>query len=490
MNARTVIAKTTAIIAVPAVIAGVCVGLSAFGVPVDLPTRDDETAPASTVDTTAAPEGLVPAPSPAAVAVKEMFDQIDTAWKPQGRRVAAAGLPHPLTCVTPAPSLSLSQTYTTKTGVGTQVTITSYPAGLGAWVFDQMPAKARDCKPSSTSMTVMPSTGIGVQSARYIVSWSGNRASIEVVRRGDVLTFVATTSPAPATAKAVDGVVAAHMNRCATQDSTVAAAFRNPATAKTKYKPFTTVEKVTREPAATPSPPAGVDAVAVPAKTYKVPTVTRPEPRAYPVWPDLPKDRAVPNPPEAPKPQKTVASIDTLTADVTGPGCGWAWMTSAVAPFDEVKAEEVNDAAFAKATKRLAKDEKRWLTEVVGYWVAYADYRATVISYRDYAQKVADVEKAWKVIDAQWATYWAEHDAWTKRKAARERFDSQKKTAKDAYDELLDQCLELAETPIEPDVEEDEPDIMCPPERPSILDQKAPKVGKEPTKPKNPRPDA
>lgn len=495
MSVRTVLAKAVAVVAVPAVIGGVCFGLSALGVPVDLiPKPGDEPTAATIPAPQEVVEAVAPAPSLASNAIDAMFDQIDTAWMPQGRRVAAAGLPHPLTCVTPAPGLSVSQTYTTKAGQGAQVTIVSYPAGLGAWMFDQMPGKARNCKPASTSMTVTGSTGIGVESARYTVAWSGNRASIEVVRRGDVLTFTATTNPAPGTAKAVDGVVAAHMGKCVEQKSTVADAYRNTFTAKGKYEPYTTPEKVTRDPATEPTPPAGVDAVSIPAKTYKVPTVERPVERVYPVWPDLPEARPVPVAPEPPKPQVTSLTVQTLVEDTYGPGCGWEWMTSAKSPFDAADADRINTARVTRAQTRLEKDEQRWLADVVDYWSAYAQYRADVISYRKYAERVADVTKAWEAIDALWDTYWAEYDAWEQAKADRDRFIAQKKAARETYDDLMEQCLELAEEPVASDVEKDveaeEPDIVCPPVRPEILDQKAPKVGKEPSKPKNPRPDA
>lgn len=488
MSVRTVVAKTLAVASVPAVVAGVCIGLSALGVPIDLPTKDTATTDNQPSAAAPAPVTLTPAASDAAVAIDAMFDQIDTAWSPQGRRVSAAGLPHPLTCVTPAPGLSVSQTYRTKTGSDAQVTVTSYAAGMGAFVFAALADKTAGCKPSSTSMTVTPNTGVGAGSSRFTIAWSGNRATIEVVRRGDVLTFVATTKTAPGTVKAVDAVVAAKMSRCALQDSKPSDAYRNLVAAKSNYEPYTKPEKVTRDPATLPTPPAGVKAVKVPAKTFRVPVVTRPEPRPYPVWPDMPQNREVPVAPKAPEPQKTATTFKSLVEDVTGPGCGWSWMASAAPEFDAAAANATNDKRFEKATNRLAKDEDRWLGEVVNYWVAYADYRSDVIGYREYADTVAQTVKAWEVIDGQWATYWAEHDAWTNRKNARDRFDEEKTTAKDAYDDLLGQCAELDDTPPDPDAETPEPDIACPPERPAILDQKAPKVGKEPTKPKNPRP--
>lgn len=496
---KTFIAKTAAVLAVPASVIGMVFGLNALGIPVDMLADPAAKEPATAADTTTVP-ALAKAVSPATAAIDSVFDQIDTAWTEQGRRVTAAGLPHPLTCVTPAPTISVSQLYKTKSSDLVQVTVVSYTAGLGAYVFDQMATKARDCKPSSTSMTVTPNTGLGVESARVQASWAKNSAAIEVVRRGDVITFTATSRPAVKTAAAVDAVVAAKIDQCVDQKSTVADAYRNLVTAKGKYTGLQRTEKVTIEPANDPTPEPGVEPVKVPAKTFKIPNVIRPSERAYPVWPDLPEAKTEPVKPDAPKPQLLATTYKKITKDTAGPGCGWAWMAAAQPPFNEDEATATNDKRFEKAEARLAADVTRWQADVAAYWAAYADYKAAVIEYRKYAEEVADVTAAWEKIDRQWADYWTDHANWVAQKQARDQFVIDKDAARATYKEQVAECEALAEEGQEVDQtpsteptakpKKSEPTIVCPPVRPSILDQKAPKVGKEPKKPKNPRPDA
>lgn len=491
---RHLIRKTLMVLAVPAAAFGCAFGLSLVGIPVTGFEHDADQAvkkaePVATVRTVAART------TAAQTSLEQIMDTADGAWKKAGSRITAAGLPHPLSCVKPAPSLSLSQLYDVPERGSAQVTVTSYAAGVGAKAFDRLVNKVDDCKQANVSLAAVPQDIIGTEAARMQTSWSGNSVTTVLWRRGDVIAFVATqtrnSANASSIAKSVDRVMSAELGKCADQQSTVNDALRNAFHAGKNFTGKRDTKDVTAVKAQKPVLTAEQESAGVKpfvrGKELDVPEVHRPvQPVAYPVWPDLPKIVTEPTFPERPKPQNLSATVDIRVADPTGPGCGWDFMASSVASFDAAQVQADNDERIDAAQALLDADVKRWTTETSAYYSAYAKYTKDVTDFASYAKAVADVAVAWSKIADEWADYYADYADWEQTEAERDDLIVDIKDAQNGYDDAIARCDELAASIRVEDIAEFAG--TCPPVGPEVLDADVPKPTKAPAKPKDPRP--
>jgi hypothetical protein len=444
----------------------------------------------------AAPYAVTSTVTPAQDATNKTFAKADAEWDKQGARLDAAGLPHPLGCVKPAPAISVSQLYDVPNRGSAQITVTTYPAGVGGAAFDRLVRKSAECKNANVALSVLPQETVGTEASRFQSSWSGNNITTVMWRRGDVVAFVATQSKnaanATSIAASVDSALSANLGACVDQQSKSSDSTRNVLFARDNFRGNRSTRDVATRQASPPTltaeqTAAGVKPVEVPSRSFSVPDVFRPvKPTAYPVYPALPKELDVPEPPAEPKPQTLKDVVDIRVPDPDGPGCGWAFAATAAAGYDAASIEARNDRREAEAQATLDADATRWVADVQAYWSSYAAYRQDVRDFRAYAKAVSETADAWSDIAQQWADYYDEYDKWETFEQYREDLIEAKAQAKIDFSDANTACDVLA-TSANPDDVAEYADT-CPPERPEVLGVKVPKSQDAPSKPEDPRP--
>ena len=428
------------------------IGLSLLGLPVmgfgwvngsDDKASAAEAAPITVVDFTK---------TPAAGVMRATLNDLDKTWSASSTEVLSAGLPHPLGCIEPGPTLSNSKAYNAS-GQEAQVTLAAYPAGVGAEMFKRVKDQVASCKPSGTSIYTYARDGVGVESATTDASWSGNNIETTYFRRGDLIVFVATDKgrDSLARAKVVDDVVQKHLTPeiCVDQQQGINAQFRNALFAGDKFTGLQKTNKLTSEKVEVPRRTeeqfqTNVPIVEVPSPDLKVKAVERPsDDFAYPLWPLLPKEVAVPTVPAAPADQKLEGEARVRIADPNGPGCGWAFLTTVEASFDK-KAVEARNATIMRTTQEaLDADGPRWQKEIQAYWSAYEAYLKAVEEYKTYADRVNEVRAAWDVIHAAWAKYYTDYANWEAYQAERQDFIDRQAAAKKTWEDQTAACAAL-----------------------------------------------
>ena len=486
---RTVLMALT----VPVTAFAAAAGLALVGIPVTGMDFDSPVKTSVGKKSVEKPYQVVSTQTNAYLAISNTFNTVDKNWKKQGSRIDAAGLPHPLSCVNPAPSLSVSQLYDIPRLGSAQVTITSYGAGVGAEAFKRIVTKAGSCQ-NNVSLLSVDQSVVGAESHRFQANWFNNNVTTVMWRYGDVVAYVATETKnagnATAIARKIGEVLVPNLTACFNTESVSRDAKRNAYFAGKYFTGRLSTKTVETEKLEAPA----LTEQQIEAKVTKtdrgeeltLPDVLRPLLPTYPVWPELPNTLNPPNFPKAPAAQELSKTTGVRVSDPTGPGCGWAFMSNSVAPFDAARVAETNGSRILKAQTALDADGARWQKQVSAYWTAYANYVKKGKNYQEYAKSVRSVVKAWNAIAVDWQTYYTDHANWQIKEDARVQFLTDRKVAADEYNEAISTCDDLYAS--------DDPDdtleynATCPPERPSILDEKPAVPEAEPVQPKDPRP--
>lgn len=400
--------------------------------------------------------------TPAYEVMTRFFNDLDSKWKSNSVLSHSAGLPYPFNCVQPAATLTGSKGY--DGSVDSQVTYAAYPAGIGAVAFDNLVNKVNNCKANRTSVW-LEKKKLGAEAYSADVSWGRNHTEVTFWRRGDIITFVATDTKANSTklARKVDDFLLSAMgDACLDKESLVRDAKRNAFFSGDKFKGLSRIEKLTTpkvdKPTLTEDQSAsGVKVTAIPAVDKKVKkvdietaeTLVQPDPRlnlpesSYSLWPKLPEEAAFPRMPDVPTPQK-LESVATLRIDdISGPGCGWNFLSTVKPDFDEELVEQANSRLVHDEQSLLDSDGLRWRSDVLTYWILYAEYLKDIPEYEKYRAKVEIIFKEWGKIHKRWKEYYKEYEKWYDLDQARLKFIEDQKTARSLYESRRLACVDL-----------------------------------------------
>ncbi|SDQ92426.1 hypothetical protein [Arthrobacter crystallopoietes] len=369
-------------------------------------------------------------------------------WRPSGTLQRSASQPVPYSCAVndTAPSVALSRLFSVD-GDRVQVVTAAYTAGLGAEVMRQQVEEARSCAGSAVAINESKVGGKdpGVEAHRVFTYKGSSAAQVVSFRRGDVLAFLVGAPDAPLSriARQLDDHLAAGLKDvCVDQKSVAADASRSPWSAA-GYKPYMVKDKVAVRDVPLPTVPAGsgIEAVPLPGPKIKVEYVQPAADPYYAVWPPMPKQMDVPEPPKSPaKAAVTETSIRILAEDKQGPGCGWAFTGMSPMVFDAKAAEQTNAERRREASQKLTAGTQQWQQSVLDYWTAYDKYGQAADDYKDYAKEVRKVNKAWAAIGAEWDAYWVSYAAYESALGVRAQFFRDQENAEWSYLNALAQC--------------------------------------------------
>lgn len=416
-----------------------------------------------------------------------------------------------------APVAARSKSFARPDGTATvSVSVRAYPAGGGAVALDGMAAAATDC--ADAYLDYVPSTvdDLGVDREQI----ASDRVAALVWRRGDVLVSASVTANrragdpgayADSFALLDEALAGALTDVCLDPAAGAEEAARSPYLDRSTYAGRFATETVERPDSKVKSAEkrSKFPVVPDPAPQVKVPTITD-----LPVVPS-PAPTQGPNRLPAPAPSPTLPTAPaepTLTAEVSygvedpeGPGCGWAFTAQTAPVFDSAAAQADYDKAVAKAQARLDADWRTWQKAKIGYYKAYDSYLKTARTYRAYARQVEEARTAWAAIETARANYYAAVAAWQVTVDVRDAFLADLAAAKTEYAADKAACKAAPTTPatstatptptspttpgqtptptptVDPTPED--PDLVCPPVRPTILDEPTPSVAPSPTPP-------
>lgn len=487
--------------------------------------------------------------SPAMVKLKESLETPPAGWEGTGTILTAPQTPYPFSCVTDDvnPVISLAKNFNAG-GSSIQVLTTAYSAGLGAKGMKAKFDRSYSCASGDANYGLNSIGGPGVEGYQATVAKAGLNTRTIIWRYGDIVVYLIADG-GNGNAKALADAFHANMiaklgGVCVAENYSDDDVSRNPFSG-VAYQGFFADKKVSIEKLPLPKIPSGapytttpIPAPEIPVQDIQVPL----EPSEYPVWPKLPtpmEKPVMPTPPAKESPSEK--NIRTKAEDTTGPGCGWAFTGSTSPAFDAAEADAFNTAADKRAKEELSAAAKKWQQDVIKYWEDYAAFKEIVPKWDAYAKQVEVVRSAWAKIETDWANYRQAKETYDANVAARDDFLARQKAAKEDYDARVAQCVvqdkadaensdaerkrieanragaeaerkrleaerkRIAEeqknnptaspspTPTstftpQPAPSNDAPRIECPAERPLILDETAPEVGKAPTPPADPRP--
>ena len=396
------------------------------------------------------------------------------------------------------------------------VTASAYGPGAGAWVMEGLAAQLSQCGEQRVDVASATGVdGIGVQAVEAGVP----QGAVMLVRRGDIiLTVVGPAEDAEKVARKLDAELTNALSDCVDPVGTLGDETRNPWLPGVEYKGMYVDSEVQVPALGAPSPPQGIQAVALDAAPITLPTVFRPIRPADPVWPlSLPAEVAAPVAPVSPGPEPTRTVIKVPQVDRLGPGCGWSFTNTAAPAVDETELNDQREALRAAATEELKAKQAAWQPAVTSYYQQWADYSLRVLAFGDYAKQVSGVAAAWQKIIDDRNQYNVALRAYQEAVAARDAFVADKQAATDEYQRQLLVCTAPEPTPSpaptqppapspapsgstgpstapSPTVSQPavpatpQPRPGCPPERPAILDQSPPSVPAPPVPPPDPRP--
>ena len=137
--------------------------------------------------------------------------------------------------------------------------------------------------------------------------------------------------------------------------------------------------------------------------------VERPDPPdGVPYWPEsLPAKVSLPEQPIRPKEPPTERRVTFQVPDPTGPGCGWAFTASPTPEFSQAESDAQRDERVAATTQQLNEELSRWAAEESQWRSAIPGYYTQALAYREYANDVAVVSKAWDATRDEWSRYYA-----------------------------------------------------------------------------------
>lgn len=392
--------------------------------------------------------------------------------KPEGWKAAKTqaevGDPFGLTCLDGAVAWATARTrLLSDGGAEGQVFVAAYPAGGGGLAFQQASTAASSCATDSKE------TEFGVESFSY----AKGGASVQVIRRGDVLAVVASTPgdrlPGEGWLTALDDrLVALLGDSCRTVDAAADESRRNPFIDPEAFAgnvvldpvPFPDVDLTRADDVAT-DPVVALDAVP--------PTVPDAGERPAPLDPapiDLPELPAEVQRPEAPVPPKEPdldGRAQRAVADPDGPGCGWDFTGQAAPKFDEAVASRQAEKAVKAERTRLVDDAVAFEQGKVNFYRAWAEHLTAVQTYSTYVTELGAAREKWQVVIDARSAFVAEFEKYRASLAAVEKFTTDRAAAQKAFEENQLACLD-------PFISFTDPSVTCPAPRPAILEQSAP----------------
>lgn len=169
-------------------------------------------------------------------------------------------------------------------------------------------------------------------------------------------------------------------------------------------------------------------------------TVTQPEaplPSGFPVVPT-----AVSQPTSVPVPVSTQSSSAFTqhavyrVADVTGPGCGWAWSGQGSPVVDQAALDTARTEALRKARVAADAAATSYVQGVLSYARAAVVVSPAIDAWNTYANKVNQVHSSWQWLDNQrdalypsWTSYVEAHNAWltfpTRQQQAQQQYQTE-----------------------------------------------------------------
>lgn len=404
----------------------------------------------------------------------------------------------------------------------------AYSAGAGAVAIDGLNAAALACDDAWVETPAV--SGLGVESTQI----TSEHAATLTWRRGDVLMVAQVTSNgsagnpgayAEALHRLDDVLDDALTTTCLDQGSESDDSTRSPYINRSAYTGQHVTEDVLRPAPTRPSAeerigsdpdlstvlddPVIASGTAPSAVTPvgDLPAVPNPLPTAGPL--SLPVPVAYPVVPSRPAEPADTRQVTRSVADTTGPGCGWAFTGQAAPQFDATAAEAAYAKKVTAAQEVLGRAWSRWQNAKVAFYAAYADYLVAASRYDTYAAEVARVRAAWQVIAYARAAFYTEHANWQAAVDARNAWLADRAAARADYLADQQECRHQTQNP-PPSVPTAAPTtaptptstptvaptsgptsgpgttLVCPPVRPSILDEPTPTVPVSPT----PRPEA
>lgn len=371
-------------------------------------------------------------------------------------------LPVPTGC---SPSTPVVSAIHSADGVTTGVF--AMPTGAGRETFDQVASCA------SRSATVS-----GAQVA--VLALDGGETALWA--RGDVLVSV-TAARLPDLAGTDEVLRAALASaHCADLAPTAADARRNPA--RPDYEPYTVPHEIAVPSSgtrlATATDVAGtvepVEAMAMPDGIQGPPEPQAPEQPGALAWPGE---------------EPTARTVEVVTADTVGPGCGWAFNAASAPAADEAELARKADAAYAAARQALLAAQAEWVGKAEAFNLDYPAWAKKRDAWNAYALKVARVHESWASQATALDAYTALRAQWKTEVDARTAFLAEQSAAQATYNKALTACDEPAVEPTPTPTPSASPTPtpaptsaqVCPPRRPAILDQEAPAVGPTPAAP-------
>lgn len=538
------LAGISAGVAILAISAGSLFGLKAVGVPLG-PVE----AKANTGDKTVTAPIAEYKNTPAYAVLSQSLEAAPGGWTKNSNLINSPQEPFPFSCVTdvPHPSFSLAQGYGVN-GRSIQIVTGAYSAGAAAYSLKGQIERSKDCA-GDTFVATSPVTGLGVEAFSSTVTKGGNATRIITWRNGDVVTYLIADNynqDVLKNADAFNAVLSAKLNPvCVNPESSLNDAKRTLWSGDT-YTGYMINDTVTIPavplPNAVAKPvlpligkdltPKGftytsgtkVEATPIPAPELDVPGVELPEKPSYPVWPLLPQAPETPVLPKAPNATPpTIKNVPIQVKDDKGPGCGWAFTATAEPNFDPATAEQKKIADKKTATAALRVDASNWQGSVLTYWKDYSVYKSKIGAWVDYVKQVESVKAAWDKIAEQWRVYndllakyetskannadflKAQSEAKAKfeketaickardDKAAADKKKQQEEATKPSTAPTASPGATASPTPsasptASPSPSSEDDKVVCPVEKPEILDEKAPEVLPQPTPPADPRP--
>jgi hypothetical protein len=473
--------------------------------------------------------------TPAAEAIRATIAAVPQEWPRRGEQLSSVTPPFPLSCNVGGvqSAYSVSQQYNN----GTTVALATYTAGTGALAFKTQREKSSSCVENNTAVSNVDESGIGSEAFTIRVSRAGATSQTTVFRRGDVIGFVLVDGGASADpSRVVDGILAKSMGgQCVNENSTTDDAKRTLWSGET-FTGLLVETDASIEAWKIPSPPtsASYKPTPIPAGIDQVIAVTMPDVPDYPVWPKLPDEKKTPELPKSPEvSHPTSKTVLTRISDNKGPGCGWSF-TGTVAPtFNESDIKASNDSIISAAQQELEAGAAAWSTSVLSYWESIDAYTKSLEEYEKFRTEVIKVDEAWNPIHDQWKSYYTSLANYENEVKARDAFIARQSKAQKSYDAAVQACNVPEPTPTPtptvrptqspspapttpapkptpvPTTTPSAPSVGstaapemdrmtlvvpmvragCPADRPAILDEKAPEMPTEPTKPENPIPE-
>lgn len=391
--------------------------------------------------------------TPAETALSRALGSVPGGWSADGDVQRAQTAPSPYSCPLPGKAPSTSMTRSFKAGgAGIRVTAVAFTAGLGAEAMAEANAHALVCagQDGPVGWDRMYGDAPGTESYLASVTKGGNVLWTASFRRGDVIVYLtgASASTLQSLALGFDKHLGSFLDKvCANTGSGPGDAARS-LWASATYKPFTVETPVKVDSPGLPKPAVGVTAVSLPGPDLDTEEVAPRETPSYPVWPKMPAPVKRPAAPESPaEAPVTSRNIQALSADATGPGCGWSFTGTAAPVFNSDAASTANTALQGKAAAELTAGTGKWSASVLAYWKAYAVYKTDAESYGKYAAAVTTVNAAWDGIAGKWDEFNARMGDYEAAVQARNQFLADKAEAQKTYITQLETCAAEASRP-------------------------------------------